>query len=76
MPRRYHAYSAEFQVLNVLSSAGASILAIGYLLPLIYLLWSLRYGEMAGPQPLECRRTRVDDLFAAADVTTSMKRPS
>ena len=33
MPRRYHAYPPEFQVLNVLSTAGASILAIGYLLP-------------------------------------------
>ena len=51
MPRRYHAYSGEFQVLNVLSSAGASILAVGYLLPLVYLLWSLRYGEKAGPDP-------------------------
>jgi cytochrome c oxidase subunit 1 len=51
MPRRYHAYSGEFQVLNVLSSAGASILAIGYLLPLVYLLWSLRYGELAGDNP-------------------------
>ena len=37
MPRRYHAYPAEFQVLNVMSSAGASILGVGYLLPLIYL---------------------------------------
>ena len=51
MPRRYHAYSGEFQVLNVLSTAGASILAVGYLLPLIYLLWSLRYGEVAGDNP-------------------------
>ena len=33
MPRRYHAYPPEFQVLNVMSTAGASILAIGYLLP-------------------------------------------
>ena len=32
MPRRYHVYPPEFQVLNVLSSAGASILAVGYLL--------------------------------------------
>ena len=32
MPRRYHMYPEEFQVLNVLSSAGASILAVGYLL--------------------------------------------
>ena len=51
MPRRYHEYPAEFQVLNVLSSAGASVLALGYLLPLCYLLWSLRYGARAGPNP-------------------------
>jgi cytochrome c oxidase subunit I len=51
MPRRYHVYAPEFQVLNVLSSAGASILAVGYLLPLAYLLWSLRYGRIAGPNP-------------------------
>jgi cytochrome c oxidase subunit 1 len=51
MPRRYHEYPPEFQVWNVLSSAGASILAVGYLLPLVYLIWSLRYGEVAGPNP-------------------------
>ena len=51
MPRRYHAYSPEFQPLNVLSSAGASILAVGYAIPFIYLLWSLRYGEKAGANP-------------------------
>ncbi len=51
MPRRYHAYPPEFQVLNVMSSAGASILAVGYVLPLIYLLWSLRYGEVASDNP-------------------------
>ena len=37
MPRRYHSYPPEFQVLNVLSSAGASILAVAYLMPLAYL---------------------------------------
>ncbi|WP_437184997.1 cytochrome c oxidase subunit I [Planctomicrobium sp. SH668] len=51
MPRRYHAYSDEFQVLNVMSTAGASILGLGYLLPLGYLLWSLKYGKKAGPNP-------------------------
>ncbi len=51
MPRRYHAYAPEFQVLNVMSSAGASILAVGYVLPLIYLIWSLRYGKIAGSNP-------------------------
>ena len=42
MPRRYYEYPAEFQVLNVMSTAGASILAVGYVLPLAYLLFSLR----------------------------------
>jgi len=51
MPRRYHAYPPEFQVLNVLSTAGASILGIGYLLPMIYLIWSMRYGPVAGANP-------------------------
>ena len=51
MPRRYHIYPPEFQVLNVLSSAGASILGIGFLLPAIYLTWSLKYGKPAGPNP-------------------------
>ena len=51
MPRRYHAYPPEFQTLNVLSSAGASILAIGYILPLFYLTWSMKYGKKAPPNP-------------------------
>jgi cytochrome c oxidase subunit 1 len=51
MPRRYWEYPAEFQVWNVLSTAGASILAVGYLLPMIYMIWSLRYGKVAGDNP-------------------------
>jgi cytochrome c oxidase subunit 1 len=51
MPRRYHAYAPEFQVLNVFSTAGATILGLGYLIPAIYLLWSLKYAPAAGPNP-------------------------
>ena len=51
MPRRYPIYPPEFQVWNVLSSAGSSLLVFGYILPLIYLLWSLRYGERAPANP-------------------------
>jgi cytochrome c oxidase subunit I len=51
MPRRYHVYPPEFQVLNVMSTAGASILGIGYLLPMAYFLWSLRYGKIAPANP-------------------------
>jgi cytochrome c oxidase subunit 1 len=51
MPRRYHVYPDEFQVLHVLSTAGASILAVGYLFPVFYLIWSLVRGPQAGPNP-------------------------
>jgi cytochrome c oxidase subunit 1 len=51
MPRRYAAYPPEFQFLNVLSSAGASILALGYVLPAVYLTWSLKYGQPAPANP-------------------------
>ena len=51
MPRRYHHYPPEFTVLNVISSAGASILAVAYLMPFVYLTWSLFKGERAGDNP-------------------------
>jgi len=51
MPRRYWTYPDEFQVLHVMSTAGASVLAVGYLMPLVYFMWSLRYGPIAGPNP-------------------------
>ena len=51
MPRRYAAYPPEFQVLNVLSTAGASILGVGYVVPLIYLIWAWKYAEPAPDNP-------------------------
>jgi cytochrome c oxidase subunit 1 len=51
MPRRYWSYPPEFQVLNVLSTAGATILGLGYLLPFTYLFWSLKYGQRASANP-------------------------
>jgi len=78
MPRRYHAYPDEFQVLNVMSTAGASILGVGYLLPMIYLLWSLRYGEPAGNNPWDATGLEWQtpsppprDNFETAPVVTS-----
>ena len=52
MPRRYHAYPPEFQIFNVLSTAGASILGVGYLLAahLFYLVAQVR-ERIAGPNP-------------------------
>jgi cytochrome c oxidase subunit 1 len=51
MPRRYHAYPENLQVLNVMSSAGATILGVGYLIPLVYFVWSMRYGPRAKENP-------------------------
>ncbi len=51
MPRRYHMYPAEFQTWNVLSSAGATILGFGYLMPVVYFLWSLKFGAKAPANP-------------------------
>ena len=50
-PRRYHVYPPEFQVFHVLSTAGASILGVGYVMPLIYFIWSAKHGRAAGPNP-------------------------
>jgi len=54
MPRRYHTYPVDlvsWQVLHVLSTAGASILGFGLMIPLIYLIWSMRYGRIAEANP-------------------------
>jgi cytochrome c oxidase subunit 1 len=54
-PRRYHAYAPEFQVYNVLSTAGATILGLGYIIPFIYFMWSMKYGPIAGPNPWKAK---------------------
>jgi cytochrome c oxidase subunit 1 len=55
MPRRYPLYSPEFQVYNVLSTAGATVLGIGYIIPIIYFIWSLKYAPLAGANPWGAR---------------------
>jgi len=55
MPRRYHVYPEEFQVLNVMSTAGASILGLGYLMPVLYFTWSLKYGKNASANPWKAK---------------------
>jgi cytochrome c oxidase subunit 1 len=51
MPRRYHDYPPEFQFLNILSSAGATILGAAYLFPMVYLIWSIWFGKQAPANP-------------------------
>ena len=77
MPRRYHAYPPEFQVLHVMSTAGASILALGLALPVFYLLASLWNGKDAGPNPWggttlewEAESPPITENFAKTPVVT------
>jgi len=51
MPRRYPNYPQEFHILNVMSTAGASILGLGYLMPACYLTLSLFFGKKATGNP-------------------------
>ncbi len=55
MPRRYFSYPERFWALNVASTAGASVLAIGLFIILIYLLVAIRWGPIAGPNPWRSR---------------------
>ncbi len=78
MPRRYHTYPPEFQTLNVMSSAGATILGVGYLIPMLYLIWSLKFGPKASANPwgavgLEWETTSPPPAgnFAKAPVVTT-----
>ena len=67
MPRRYAFYPAEFQVLNVMSSAGATVLGVGYLIPLDLsdLVDALRPDR--GRQSVGRHGPGMEDAFAAAD---------
>ncbi len=55
MPRRYAVYPPEFQVWNVLSTAGATILGVGYLFPMVYFAWSWFKGPPAGDNPWDAK---------------------
>ena len=67
MPRRYHHYPPEFQVWNVMSTAGASILAVGYLLPLIYLMLVAEIRQAGRAESVGRDRPGMADALAAAD---------
>src|SRR5579862_1089237 len=53
MPRRYHFYyiAPEFTPYHIMSSAGASALAVGLIAPAFYLLASIYKKRKAGPNP-------------------------
>jgi cytochrome c oxidase subunit 1 len=51
MPRRYAMYPPEWQMLNVMSTAGATVMGLGYGATMLYLAWSLKYGAIATANP-------------------------
>ncbi len=55
MPRRYYMYPERFQGWNVASTAGASLLAFGFVIIAIYLIYALVRGEIAGDNPWNSR---------------------
>src|SRR5690606_3030883 len=51
MPRRYYSYPEHYQWLNVLSTAGASVLALGLIIVAVYLIVATFKGPRAGANP-------------------------
>ena len=55
MPRRYHVYPEEWQILHVMSTAGASVLGIGYAVMMFALIYSVFCGKRAGANPWKAK---------------------
>ncbi|MBI2423860.1 MAG: cbb3-type cytochrome c oxidase subunit I [Candidatus Hydrogenedentes bacterium] len=67
MPRRYHSYHPDFQIWNVLSTAGAGVLGVGFTVPVFYFLWSLFYGKTAGSNPWGARGLEWEQCTSPPD---------
>jgi cytochrome c oxidase subunit 1 len=55
MPRRYWSYPPKYQWLHVASTAGATVLALGMILTLVYVLVAAFHGPRAGDNPWRSR---------------------
>jgi cytochrome c oxidase subunit 1 len=51
MPRRYYMYPDRFTALNVASTTGSTLLAFGFIIIAIYLIYALMRGAIAGDNP-------------------------
>ena len=67
MPRRYSAYPEEFQMLHVLSTAGATILGVGLCYAALLLDMGLVLRQRCRAKPMASHRPRVENLFTSAD---------
>jgi len=55
MPRRYFIYPERFTSLNVASTAGSSLLAFGFVIIVVYMIYALVRGPIAGDNPWASR---------------------
>jgi len=76
MPRRYHYYYFEpsWEVYNIMSTLGASILAIGFLMPAFYLTASLLKGAKAPQNPWGAKGLEWEKA-ASPPVTLNFSEP-
>ena len=72
MPRRYHYYFFEpsWEVYNIMSTLGTTILAIGFLMPAFYLTASLLNGKKAPQNPWNAKGLEWEKA-ASPPVTTN-----
>ena len=75
-PRRYFMYDDIYWVLNVASTAGATLQALGFIMIFLNLVYALKNGRHRRGQPLGGQRPGVADHLAAARSTTSPSRRS
>ena len=76
MPRRYYMYPERFQALNVASTAGSSLLAFGFVIIVVYLIYALFRGEIAGDNPWNSRGIEWLTTSPPSTGTTSTSRSS
>jgi cytochrome c oxidase subunit 1 len=76
MPRRYHYYFFEpsWEFYNIMSTLGASILAIGFLMPAFYLTASLLKGQRAPQNPWGAKGLEWEKA-ASPPVTLNFSEP-
>lgn len=76
MPRRYHNYyfAPEWQVYHILSTAGSTVLGLGFLMPVIYLTYAIFKGKKAGPNPWGAKGLEWE-YTASPPITENFEKP-
>ena len=68
MPRRYYDYLPEFTRLNGFSSVGAMIQGVGFVILAVNLIYAIRRGKIAGPNPWGAKTLEWEETTSPPDV--------